>query len=116
MVERETSHWKHWRLTSWDRLPPFTWAMQAHTASGNKTWFRIIASNCPLGTLKLWTKMERLARLVMEEMRVSMRQREASPSMVRCCSLGKNVVLSLTLVVEVSRSLGEVEEEGEDHL
>ena len=71
------------------------------------TWFRIIASNWPVGTLKLWTKMERVARLVMEEMRVSIKQSEASPSMVRFLRRGKNSDLSFTLVVEVSRSLCE---------
>ena len=51
--------------------------------------------------------MERVARLVMEEMRVSIKQRDASPSMVRFLRRGKNSDLSFTLVVEVSRSLGE---------
>ena len=43
----------------------------------------------------------------MEEMRVSIRQSEASPSMVRFLRRGKNSDLSFTLVVEVSRSLCE---------
>ena len=71
------------------------------------TWFRIIASNWPEGTLKLWTKIERVARSVMEEMRVSIKQREASPSMVRLLRRGKKSDLSFTLVVEVRRSLCE---------
>ena len=71
------------------------------------TWFRIIASNWPEGTLKLWTKMERVARLVMEEMRVSIKQSEASPSIVRFFRRGKNSDLSFTRVVEVRRSLFE---------
>ena len=64
-----------------------------------------MASNCPVGTLKLWTNMERVAKSVMEEMRVSIRQSEASPSIVRFLRRGKNSDLSLTLVVDVSRSL-----------
>ena len=49
--------------------------------------------------------MERVAKSVMEEMRVSIRQSEASPSIVRFLRRGKNSDLSLTLVVDVSRSL-----------
>ena len=64
-----------------------------------------MASNWPVGTLKLWTKMESVAKSVMEEMRVSIRQSEASPSIVRFLRRGKNSDLSLTLVVDVSRSL-----------
>lgn len=58
-----------------------------------------------MGTLKLWTKMERVARLVMEQMRVSIKQSEASPSIVRFLRQGKNSDLSFTRVVEVRRSL-----------
>ena len=36
-----------------------------------------MASNWPVGTLKLWTNMERVAKSVMEEMRVSIRQTAA---------------------------------------
>ena len=64
-----------------------------------------MASNWPVGTLKLWTNMERVAKSVMEEIRVSIRQSEASPSIVRFFRRGKNSDLSLTLVVDVSRSL-----------
>lgn len=43
----------------------------------------------------------------MEEMRVSIKQSEASPSMVRLFRRGKNSDLSFTRVVEVRRSLFE---------
>ena len=65
-----------------------------------------MASNCPVGTLKLCTNMEREVREGREDTRVSIRHREASPSMVRLSSRGKNSAVFDTFVLEVSRSLG----------